>query len=78
MTDTLQVKFDLLEARKELAKARKTIESQADLLNRWNKAASHAGICGSEYINDPERVFERVIANRTSLHSMLRKAEVTR
>ena len=27
---------------------------------RWNRAACLAGACGSEFIDDPERVFEHI------------------
>lgn len=35
-----------------------------DLEHRWNVQASRAGFAGSEYINDPERVFARVEEER--------------
>lgn len=75
MSESIEIKFQLLEAQRDLEKARKLCDKQAALLLRWNKAAAHAGMAGSEYVDDPERVFERVIASRTSLHSMLRRAE---
>lgn len=42
------------------------------LLLRWNQAAGSVGICGSEYVDDPERVFERVKENRDTLMRVLR------
>ena len=30
------------------------------LLNRWNLSASDAGFIGSEYVDEPERIFEEV------------------
>lgn len=33
---------------------------EQELLYRWARAACSVGICGSEYHNDPERVFARV------------------
>lgn len=35
-------------------------ENRASLPERWNKAAADAGYCGSEYVDEPERVFDRV------------------
>ncbi len=40
---------------------------------RWNKAAASAGICGSEYIDDPERVFQAVNDTRGALMRALSK-----
>lgn len=37
------------------------------LLLRWNKAAAGAGMAGSEYVDDPERVFARVRENREAM-----------
>ena len=36
----------------------KDIEKLRALCLRWNKAAAKAGTMGSEFIDDPERVFE--------------------
>lgn len=46
-----------------------------DLADRWNKAASAASFCGSEYIDEPERVFERVTQSRTAQMEALRRAK---
>lgn len=45
----------------------------------WNIEASRAGICGSEYIDDPKRVFDRVRSERTMTHErFLRTAQKVR
>lgn len=37
------------------------------MCKRWERAASSAGICGSEYYCEPENVFQRVRTNRESM-----------
>jgi hypothetical protein len=38
-----------------------------DLELRWNKAATDAGFVGSEWIDDPERIFRKVKEMRHDL-----------
>lgn len=47
------------------------------LLLRWNKAASQAGMAGSEYVDDPERVFARVRENREAMMRALVAAKAS-
>ena len=42
------------------------LEKMEAMILRWNKAASKAGCCGSEFIDSPERVFE-CLANRSRM-----------
>lgn len=44
-----------------------------DLCLRWNRAAADAGYAGSEYIDDPDRVFSRVIESHRTLIKALVK-----
>jgi hypothetical protein len=50
------------------------IEKLRELCQRWNVAASGVGICGSEYVDDPERVFEAVRSSREILTQALLRA----
>jgi hypothetical protein len=45
------------------------------MCKRWERAAGAAGICGSEYYADPERVFERVRARQAAFHQALLRAK---
>lgn len=76
MTD-MDIKFELLAAKKEVTRLRNRVEKQDALLLRWNKAASRAGMAGSEFHDDPERVFERVNSHCDSLRAVLLRREVT-
>ena len=51
------------------------IEKLRVLCRRWNIAASRVGICGSEYIDDPERVFAQVRATRDAMMRALIRAK---
>jgi hypothetical protein len=51
------------------------IEKLRALCRRWNRAAANAGICGSEYFDDPERVFDRVEETRNCLRDALLRAK---
>jgi hypothetical protein len=49
-------------------------EKLVALCKRWEKAHCEAGLIGSEYYADPERVFQRVREQRDSLHRGLMRA----
>jgi hypothetical protein len=49
-------------------------EKLVALCKRWEKAHCEAGLIGSEYYADPERVFQRVRDQRDSLHRGLMRA----
>lgn len=49
-------------------------EKLVALCIRWEKAHCEAGLIGSEYYADPERVFQRVRDQRDSLHRGLMRA----
>ncbi len=42
---------------------------------RWNRAAASVGICGSEFVDEPERVFDAVRETHHTLMSHLVKAK---
>lgn len=44
-------------------------QAKVDLARRWNLAASAGGMIGSEYIDEPENVFRRVIQDRQAFHN---------
>ena len=48
-----------------------------ELCLRWNKAASDAGFAGSEYIDSPERVFQRVTESRSLLIGVIHRYATT-
>jgi hypothetical protein len=49
------------------------------LVNRWNLAASHAGYKGSEYVDEPEHVFEEVKDLKDKFgHTMKERTELRR
>jgi len=48
------------EARMVISTEDNNVERLRALCLRWNKAASAAGVCGSEFVDDPERVFKRI------------------
>jgi len=52
---------------------RAELEKANALNHRWNRAASAHGPCGSEFHNEPERVFERVLETRTSLMETVKR-----
>lgn len=52
-----------------------TMDKLRDLAKRWESAHCAAGIVGSEYYADPERVFEAVRSNREALMNALRRAK---
>jgi len=54
----------------EVDRMRGERDVEMELNHRWNVAASAAGICGSEYVNYPERVFERVRTSTEVWHRM--------
>ena len=49
-------------------------EKLVALCKRWEKAHCEAGLIGSEYYADPERVFQRVRDQRGALHRALIRA----
>ena len=53
------------------------VQKLRDLCLRWNKAASDAGFTGSEYIDDPERVFHRVAESRSVLMGVIHRYATT-
>lgn len=44
-----------------------------DLEHRWNLAATRAGFAGSEFIDEPERVFAEVQRRHDSLWRQVKK-----
>lgn len=54
----------LTDAQKENARA----AGRTDLEHRWNLAASAAGFCGSEYVDEPEFVFRRIRDRLDQVH----------
>lgn len=54
---------------------RRAASEPTDLERRWNRAASLAGYAGSEFHNDPERVFARVRAGREKLMEVVRRKQ---
>ena len=53
------------------------VQKLRDLCLRWNKAASDAGFTGSEYIDDPERVFQRATESRSVLMGLIHRYATT-
>lgn len=41
-----------------------------DMERRWNKAAGFCGYAGSEYHNEPERIFREVRELRNEMHRL--------
>ena len=51
--------------------ARKYLDANRWLLNRWNLSAADAGFIGSEFVDEPERIFDEVKDLKKQYHEAM-------